>query len=259
LTGRVNALIERYFGGIALRASRAWRVPQPTVHRLAAGLTQSPRATTLHRIAQYHSTTVEWLLKGKGPNPLKTPALPMVEYLEFRTVVERLGLDPETKWAVLSLPTTTSAAHSILCQWGIGYAPDYIEQPARVVATAEDARWKAAALQYTSWAYLLEGLIRAYGRERVRQKLQSELDRIQLGFHPVAMELLDVEGGPQLLEENVIPRVHTGGPWAGPIMVGLPKTPPLNAVPPERLKPGRGRPRKTRPHYRYDEDPDASH
>jgi hypothetical protein len=68
------------------------------------------------------------------------------------------------------------------------------------------------------------------------------------------MELLNVEGGRLLFEEKVLPRVRTGGLYAGTIMMEFPATPPLDAVLPEHLKPGRGRPRTTRPHYRYDED-----
>jgi hypothetical protein len=257
LAARVNALVDRYFGGNVLKAARVWRVPQPTLHRLTSRTTRSPRAATLQRIAHYHSTTIEWLLDGKGPSPLETAPLPMVEYLEFREVVERLALDPETKWAVLSLPTTIGAAHSVLCTWGVGYVSEYIEQPRRVVATAQHAAWKGAALQYLGWAHLLEGLIRAYGRERVREKLRSEISRVRLGFHPIGMELLYEERGRHLLEE-ILPRVQTGGPWAGTTLIDTPATPPLNAVPPERLKTGRGRPRRTRPHYRYDEDTDAT-
>ena len=258
LAGRVNALIERYFGGNALKAARAWMVPQPTVHRLGAGITRSPRAVTLRQIAHYHATTVEWLLEGTGPNPLETPALPMVEYLEFRDAVDRLGLDAETRWAVLSLPTTIGAAHTILCRWGLDFSSEYVEEAPRVVAESRDAAWKAAAMQYLSWAHLLEGLIRAYGRTRVRDKLRSELARLHLGLHPIAMELLHVEGGPILLETKILPRIRTGGSHAGTIMIDLPAIPPLDAEPPERRAPGRGRPRKTRPHYRYDEDTDAT-
>jgi hypothetical protein len=68
------------------------------------------------------------------------------------------------------------------------------------------------------------------------------------------MELLNVEGGEQLFREKVLPRVRTGGPHAGTIMINLPVTPPLDAVPEERLKVGRGRPRKVRLHRHYDED-----
>jgi hypothetical protein len=259
LAGRINALIDRYFGGNALKASRAWRVSQPTVHRLAAGKTSSPRARSLVPIADYHGTTVKWLLEGQGPNPLETPALPMVEYLEFRDVVKQLRLDRETEWAVMSLPAGPGAAHSVLCTWGVGYPEGsgqgtiYTEVPPGVARVARDAAWKAAALQYQSWAYLLEGLMRAYGVRRVRDKLKSELQRVQLGFHPVALELLHEASAPEILRA-MLARVHTGGPQAGVTLYDLPAIPPLDAVPSTELAPRRGRPRKTKPHLRYDED-----
>lgn len=63
-------------------------------------------------------------------------------------------------------------------------------QAPRVVQVAFDAKYQAAKLKYVSWGHLVDGLIRAYGRERVREKLDSEVRRIRLGFHPVPLELM---------------------------------------------------------------------
>jgi hypothetical protein len=251
LTARVNTLIERYFEGNVLRAAQAWRVPQPTVHRLAAGHTKSPRGETLRRIAKAHGTTVEWLLTGVGPSPLEDQPLPWVEYRDFEHLVNWLDLSPRVRQAVINLPQTTSTAHSILCHWGFPRTPlpgdpGYVEQEEKVIRIAQDAAYKAAALQYLSWGALLDGFIRAYGRERVREKLESELLRARLGFHPAALEMLwlgdETKPCLEALERRL--ELETGDRF-GVTMIDWPPIPPLNAVTP--TKPKRGRPRKTRP------------
>ena len=257
LERRIIALIRRYFGGNALEAARKWGVSQPTVHRLATGKTTSPRASTLGRIARYHDTTIEALLYGKGPDPLVPGPMPIVEYREFRDVVDRLDLDPETRYAVLSLPTTIGAAHSILCEWRTSYEGEFVAVPPRVSGTAQDAAWKAAAMTYSAWAHFLDGLIRAYGKSRVREKLQSELNRIRLGFHPIGIDMLYRKGVPDLLESTVEGR-PSGREWAGVKQLDAPAQPPLNELPADRRKPRRGRPWDNEPHYRYDEDTNAT-
>ena len=67
------------------------------------------------------------------------------------------------------------------------------QQPPDVLKASGNARYSAAQLQYMSWAHRFDGLIKAYGRERVREKLESELDRIRLGFHIFPLELLWLE------------------------------------------------------------------
>ena len=249
LPSRINALIERHFEGNVRRAAQAWGVPQPSLHRLAAGQTRNPHHGTLLPIARDLETTVGWLRTGEGPNPLLPADLPQVEYREFRRVVDQLELDPETEFAVLSLPTAIGAAHEILCRWGIGFLEEFEEAPPRVVEASREARYAASALLFLSWAQFLDGLIRAYGRVRVREKLQSERARILLGFHPIALEFLNDDAGPALLAK-VLPRV-AGTRHAGVVLINRPTTPPLDA---RSTTPPRGRPRKTRPHTRYDEE-----
>ncbi|HEY4100339.1 MAG TPA: hypothetical protein VGM20_05640 [Gemmatimonadales bacterium] len=244
LSGKVNALIERFFGGNRSAAARTWRVPQPTVQRLAVGDTETVRASTLMKIAATHETSVDWLLNGRGPDPLATDPLPFVEYTDLEQIVDSLGLSAVTRRYVLDLPKTISTAHSILCDWGTVGPDAPPSQPDDVVQVARDAKYKASALQYVSWAYLFDGMIKAYGRERVREKLESEVRRIRLGFHPVPLELMWMKEAAPILDALDARLALYGG---GPVGVAMYDDPPilaLNSIPPESSKPKRGRPAK---------------
>jgi hypothetical protein len=248
LASRVNALIERYFDGNVYQASRAWGVPQPTAHRLATGATRSPRAENLSRIAAYHRTSVEWLLTGEGSDPLTGEPMQLPQYHNYRELVEGLGLSPEAQWTMLSLPVSGFAAYTVLCQWGIGFGSTLTEQPDDVQRAGRDAQRKATMYLSQAWYHFLDGLIRAYGASRVKEKLESEQWRARVGFHPVALELFNVEGGAELVRQAYVRSSYSRSPWAGVILVDSPALPPLDAIPPEQLsKPRRGRPRKSRP------------
>jgi len=242
LSARVTALIDRFFGGNRSAAARTWRVPQPTVQRLAVGDTETVRASTLVKIAATHETSIDWLLSGRGPNPLATDPLPFVEYTDLEQIVDSLGLSAETRQYVLDLPKTTSTAHTILCHWGTVGPDAPPSQPPDVVQAALDAKYKASALQYVSWAYLFDGMIKAYGHERVRDKLESEARRIRLGFHPVPLELMWMKEAAPILDALDERLKRYGGIPAGVALVDYPPIPALNALPPEALKAKRGRP-----------------
>ena len=243
LSARVTALIDRFFGGNRSAAARTWRVPQPTVQRLAVGDTETVRASTLVKIAATHETSIDWLLSGRGPNPLETDPLPFVEYTDLEQIVDGLGLSAETRRYVLDLPKTISTAHTILCRWGTVGPDAPPSQPDDVVQAALDAKYKASALQYVSWAVLFDGMIKAYGRERLREKLESEVRRIRLGFHPVPLELIWMRDAAPVLDalEARLKR-YAGGP-VGVALIDYPQIPALNAIPSESLKPKRGRPK----------------
>lgn len=251
--GRINQLVERFFGGVVSKAASAWGVHQPTVHRWLAGEAKSPRAYGLLPIAEYHGTSMEWLLTGEGPNPLDRDPYPMVEYHDWDEQVRRLELPPDVARAVLALPSTTLHAHSILCRWGSArFTMDSEESPGE--KQGWKALWLAQAQELAVWAQFLESLVRAFGRDRVRDKLVSEEERILLGFHPVAMSLLN--------EPTVVDRLHDtikrlrprpedpsslDGPTSVVENVGDPQLPPLNdpvggsGTSPLQAKPGRPR------------------
>ena len=240
LSGRVNALIERFFGGNRSAAARTWRVPQPTIQRLAVGDTETVRASTLVKIAATHDTSIDWLLSGRGPDPLSTERLPYVEYRDFEHLVNGLGLSERTRLAVLDLPRTTSTAHTVLCHWGTVLPEPPRLQPDDVRQVSHDAKYKAAALQFVSWGYLFDGLIKAYGPERVRDKLESEFQRIRLGFHPVPLDLMWIPEAKPLFAV-LEARFEQRGGWTGTLLIDGPALPALDTVP---NKSKRGRPTK---------------
>lgn len=253
LCGRVNALIDRFFGGNRTKAATAWRVPQPTVQRLAVGTTATVRATTLARIAAAHDTTIDWLMSGRGPDPLSNDPLPYVEYRDFRQLVESLKLSPEIRQAVLSLPMPIATAHTILCDWGL-MAPEPLQAQADGIRqTSRDARYKASALNFASWGYLFDGMIKAYGRGRVREKLESELRRIRLGFHPIPLNLMCIPEGQIGLDALDKWLASWNAPLGGVALVDSPAIPPLDAVSPKEAKPRRGRPPKLGPAKGFDD------
>ncbi len=253
LCGRVNALIDRFFGGNRTAAARAWNVAQPTVQRLAVGSTATAKATTLASIAAHHDTTVDWLLNGRGPDPLAADRVPFVEHRDFRQLVDSLGLSPETRRAVLDLPRTTFAAYMILCQWGANPQYGHPPQPRRVTLTAIDANFKAASLQFTSWGHLIDGLIRAYGKDRVRDKLESEVRRIRLGFHPVPLELMWMPEAATVLDALEQRLENYGEQPVGLLMLDSPALPALDVIPPGHAKPKRGQRTTLGPADRFDD------
>jgi hypothetical protein len=240
LSARVSALIERFFGGNRTAAARAWGVPQPTVQRMVVGDSATVRATTLDKIAKAHETSMDWLMSGRGPDPLKNDPIPYVEYTGFEQLVDSLSLSPLVRTAVLDLPKVTSHAHTVLCQWGL-LAPDPpAHQPYDVTHASSNANYNAAALQYVSWAHLFDGMIKAYGRDRLREKLESELDRIRMGFHPFPLEMLWLKETPPIIA-TVAARFEQRQRMSM-AFYDVPPVPPLDAVPPDRPK--RGRPAK---------------
>ena len=114
-------------------------------------------------------------------------------------------------------------------------------QPDDVVKTSSNARYNAASLQYMSWAHLFDGLIKAYGSERVREKLESELDRIRLGFHIFPLESLWLEEAKPVLA-TVAARLAQRGRMSMMLIDG-PAVPPLDGLPADMPK--QGRPAKT--------------
>jgi hypothetical protein len=177
------------------------------------GSVKRPGAEALLRIATRHGTTVEWLLTGEGgPDPIDEKPFPVVERERWDSVVGELGLPPDTERAVQLLPGAIQIAYQVLC-W------DGIEPPGRrgVLTGAQEAfdgMWEGQGLEYMAWERLLRGLIDAYGKDAVREKLQGELPLVQLGFQGFATWLKEVEA----LPSDVTDRFHE---YAPPDMPGV--------------------------------------
>jgi hypothetical protein len=94
---------------------------------------------------------------------------------------------------------------------------------------ALQARWLASALELEAWTVWLRGLITSYGRHAVHNKLTTEVDRIRLGFQPLAMYLRDTgelsgDLGP------IYSEIHPPGQPRRITLLNEPPMPPLNAA-----------------------------
>jgi hypothetical protein len=63
---------------------------------------------------------------------------------------------------------------------------------------------RAEEFEYRAWVALLTGLIEAYGRERVRAKLEAERLWLDLQFNPVAVWRYTQQGVLQRLENDPV-------------------------------------------------------
>ncbi len=226
--GRLAALVNRDFGGNVNRAAKAWRVPQPSLYRYVKGVTKAPRADLLQKVARFYDTRVEWLLEGTGPNPLDVD-FPTTDHRAWEALVRTLRLPEQAERAVLPLPSRISAAHEVMCNWGLFPRPGKRVSD-RQAAPARHARYLAGAIEYQAWTVWLRGLIAAYGRLRVRNKLVSELDHVRLGFQPFAM-YLQMSG--RVVKE--LSKIHDEefrreGQGAATVLLNDPASPPLNAA-----------------------------
>ncbi|MGH7593660.1 MAG: hypothetical protein ACRELE_07405 [Gemmatimonadales bacterium] len=204
---------------------------------MVVGDSEAIRATTLDKIAKAHETSMDWLMSGRGPDPLKNDPVPYVEYTDFEQLVDSLTLSPLVRAAVLDLPKATSHAHTVLCDWGM-MAPNRPEyQPYDVLHASSNANYNASAYQYVSWAHLFDGMIKAYGKDRVREKLESELDRIRMGFHAFPLEMVWLEETRPILA-TVAARFEQRQRMSI-AFYDVPPVPPLDALPPEAPKKGR--------------------
>jgi transcriptional regulator with XRE-family HTH domain len=228
LAGRLRKLIDRDFGGSLNEAARTWRVPQPSLYRWVHGLTASPRAETLQLIAEYYRTEPRWFLTGRGPNPLEPTSYPIRYHRDWELLVDSLGLSAEARQALLLLPGSIGAADHSLRQWGLfTWKGKLVHDRQRKVAA--EAAWTAGGLELRAWTVFFDGLVRAYGREKVRRKIDSEVARLRLGYQPFALQLLNVGELPSHLDELYRQFAPTDGP-PGFTHLDDPARPPLDAV-----------------------------
>lgn len=227
LAGRLRSLIDEGFAGNVNRAAKAWGVPQPTLYRYVTGITEAPNARTLQRIAKFYDTTVEWLLDGVGSGPLESAYL-IAELRAWETLVKTLHLSAAIEPIVVALPERISAAHRVLCDWGLfNWRGKKVSE--KRMEPALRAKWLAGALELDAWTVLLRGLITSYGRLAVRNKLESDVDRIRLGFQPFVMFARDTGRLAGDLEP-IYNEFHPPGQHPAIILFNDPPMPPLNAA-----------------------------
>lgn len=225
---RLAALVDRDFRGNVNRAAKAWGVPQPSLYRYVKQVTKAPRADLLQKVARYYDTSVEWLLEGTGLNPLDA-AFPTVEQRGWEALVKTLRLPEQAERAVLPLPSRISAAHEVMCNWGL-FPRGGKRVSERQATPARHARYAATAREYEAWTVWLRGLISAYGPLRVRNKLVSELNLVRLGFQPFAMYLQmsgRMAGDLGRVHDDEFRREGQGFPT---VLLNDPAAPPLNAA-----------------------------
>jgi hypothetical protein len=228
LADRLRALIDRDFAENVNRAAKAWGVPQPTLYRYVNRVTETPKALVLQRVARFYDTTVEWLLEGTGPNPLELD-YPTSDFRAWEALVKTLNLPEQVERALVPLPSRIASAHEVLCNWGLfqWHGKRVSQERAR---PARHGRYLAGAMEFQAWTVWLRGLIASYGRLAVRNKLVSELDRVQLGFQAFAMYLQmsgRVTGDLGTIHDEEFRR--PGQPRVA-ILLNDPPAPPLNAA-----------------------------
>jgi hypothetical protein len=230
LAGRLRALIEEEFSGNVNRAAKAWGVAQPTLHRFLHNPVRNPRVESLRRIASYYDLPIERLWDGAGPRDADGPTW-SVEFRAWKRLVRRLRLPETVEPTLLTLPTANLVnAHYILCDWGLMFRKGKrMSDASREKALR--SRDSAGQLQLTGWTVWLRGLITAYGRNAVRTKLLSVVDRLRLGFQPFASFLFEtgaITGDLERLHRPFSPQENWGPPSV--VVYSKPTRPPLNAA-----------------------------
>ncbi len=212
--GRINWLVDEFAQGSVRGAAELWEIQRLTLQRLIKGQVRNPRGPVLERIADACGTTVEWLRTGEGSPPITPdPAELLVTpwHGRWRRQVEELGLSEEVRDRVVALPGLMSRVFYVLVLAG---HPE--GKPIRGMETAR----RAEEFEYRAWVALLTGLVDAYGRERVREKLEAERLWLELQFNPVATWRY-VQDGPgrrsqsELVEQQwaeVFRLAHEGSP-----------------------------------------------
>lgn len=201
LPARLRRLVDRYYRGSVNAAAKDWRVPQPSLKRMVDGSVKRPGAEALLRIANRHGTTVEWLLTGEGgPDPIEARPFPVVERERWESTVRDLNLPSEVEKAVQLMPGAIQVAYQVLCWEGLN--PTGHRGVLSGAQNAFEGMWEGQGLEYMAWERMLNGLIDAYGRDAVREKLIGELPLAQLGFQAFATWLAETEILPKNVSEK---------------------------------------------------------
>ncbi len=235
LASRVAGLIRQHFDGSVSAGAQAYGVPQPTLFRIVGGKSESPRVGTLRRIADYHRTTIDWLLKGEGADPGEASAYPLREWQEFDAVLRSLDLPDAVYQRAIRLPGEIGTAFDYLCTAGLD--SNWVPRRGKLKVAAWEGAWKAKALLLKAWTTFLRGLVSGYGKAAVGTKLASEPDLLALGFQPFAIFLLFDGALPSNLDELFARHTPAGLPtgWSmHTVPPNRPKRPPLEAKNAER-------------------------
>ena len=179
LSRRVQQLVNHFFAGSVNAAATAWAIPQPTLHRIVDGVTKSPRAELLAKIAAAHSTTIEWLLSGSGEGPQLTRRTmgvmaPLTGHVVAWTeLLDALDLAPQTKHAM---------TEAVFAPWWMFS----ILKPAQAAEHHESEEHVREAVESSAVAYItaLRGLLESYGKDAVSGAIARQADAGRLWFNP---------------------------------------------------------------------------
>lgn len=172
LASRIRQLIESSHPGSLRKAAHAIGIPQQTLDRISKG-ESSPRADTLHKIAEFYGATVEWLLTGKGTAPPEEFNASGVssyatQLFEWQAIVRSLELEKQDAAALMELPRAlTFMLYSFTLNTPLMNHP----QSSKVRET--DEFYAAIRKHYDSWIQHFREWIRQAGTAMVRQQLTT--------------------------------------------------------------------------------------
>ncbi len=238
LRARLQGLVDQQHGGSQNRAAKAWHVHQTTLNRFLGGKTSRLRMEFVQKVARYHQLSIDWLVEGRGTAPA-LPEGPREEGDAWRALVQSLGLSPKTELAMMFLPEVTGRAFHDLTLRGLvpPLSPGETTSTFHIAPAMARGAWHAARYEYLAWTHLLEGMLKSYGKNAVRAKLEAEWPLLALGYQGLALNLYAVgQLSREAIEAEFTQHAHRG------LIIsrnyGEPTVPPLEA---ERVKSGAAR------------------
>lgn len=190
LAGRVQQIVDDYWGGSVNAAATALGIPQQTLQRVVSGKTLEPRFRVLDAIARGARTSVDWLLNGNGQGPQKEDETgrPLSGgTAHWDRVLRQLYPDRELVGDLLRevpfAPITFAAV--------IGDRLGADSRRGRNRSHYDDPLFKSSVRAVDScaaaWAVLLEDAIRELGDATVRERLAPLVLLAMRGFTPHAL------------------------------------------------------------------------
>lgn len=179
-------------------AAELWGVQRLTLLRLTKGQVRSPRGRVLDQIAEACGASVDWLRTGKGSPPLPPgpEAFAFTPWrIRWRKLLDSLELSDTVTARLEALPGLMNRVFQVLVLEG---------HPLGVPIRGMEVVRRAEEFEYRAWVALVTGMIQAYGRERVRAKLEAERLWLDLQFNPVAVWRYAQEGVGQRAEDDPI-------------------------------------------------------
>lgn len=199
ISERVKELVDLRFLGNVNAAARAWSIPQPTLRRIVAGLSERPRADVLVRIAKANETSVEWLLTGEGQAPEEDAKRPLIGSVqEWKRLVDDLvaTAKPLPNRATQDWGLTSEQEDALIrvslsdLPFAVYYAASYIDPSGPRVYTADKDSTDPThllprqALDSVARYYIrfLEAAIAKSGKDLVMAKIRFFLPELIFGF-----------------------------------------------------------------------------